>query len=129
MSGQEVALVCAFVAAVLFVGLGFAAFWPSYPPVDDTPLPEEPKRPRRYRGRQRPTERLDGPEVPLPPERIDLAGALPLEPTAESWMWSTGERRAMHRFEHVGEGTQPIRWPLPPEEDPGPPEWPPWQPR
>jgi hypothetical protein len=139
MSVMSWVMVAAFVAAILFVGLGFAAFWPPWPPLDNTPLPEaeEPKRPRRYRGRRALAEAdtLDGDEVPYPPARIDLAGQEePLRVAPEEWMWRTTgagkttlpmpilpprslERRAMHRHEHLGEGTQPLRWPLPPEED------------
>jgi len=109
-------LVAVLVAATALVGLGFAAYWPEYPPIDDTPMPSwnmntdgrhraiEPRRKRKERAAEL-DEFLEEIQEPAP------------EPTAEAWMFDPGPPEAKHRWEHLGEGTQRIERP--------PPEWPP----
>jgi hypothetical protein len=138
--------VSTLVAVILLVGLGFAAFWPTFPPIDDTPIPswmldEEgqerhpealPERPpprhRRRRNRQgepRAAEVDEFLEVIREAKDEPPANLTPMEPTAETWMWSAGGAPAQHRWEHVGQETRPLEWPGPPAREGGPPEWPP----
>ena len=127
-------MVATLVATILLVGLGFATFWPKFPPIDDTPMPRwatedtgsrhrvAKRTTRRERRRQR-AALLDGElregtrGYELPPPAEDLA---PPEEAPDT-------RRPMHRFEHVGQETTALEWPLPRDE--GPPEWPPRAPQ
>lgn len=89
MTPIEWVAVCGLVATALLVGIGFLAFWPTWPPLE----------PGVHRAKPKPE-----------PEPQDHP--LPLGPTAEEWMWTTEEARrtrARHRAEDH-EGTQPLRW-------------------
>lgn len=84
---------CAFGAAVLFVGLGFAAFWPVWPPVE----------PGVHRAKRQPRKA----RVAVLDEKLEEAG------DTEEWIWTTeGQllKRPRHRYENIGEGTQALRW-------------------
>jgi hypothetical protein len=91
------ALVVAFLVSAVLVVIGWYAFQPL---VKDA-------RP----GRHRPEEvAQETPPTPRP-EPAPVEGLVPLEPTAESWMWSAGRPAARHRWEHLAEGTQRLTWP------------------
>lgn len=83
-------------ASILLVGLGFAAFWPEYPPIDDTPIPGWMlARTARSRSRWRRTAVLD--------EELE---ELPEPPREQS-------PRTRHRWEHLGQATRRLRPPKP----------------
>lgn len=143
----------AIAAALILVGLGFLAFWPEFPPIDDTPIPgwmrdtgETEARHRADRGRrglrrkrvavlddnldEAPEETPQTPLTPRPPQLLD--------PASDEWMWTPAQRD--HRLERG--------WPehIPPTPEPPahhryehigqetqrlqppPPEWPPRRP-
>jgi hypothetical protein len=87
----------AFLAAAVFVALGWAAFYPAWPP-QEKGVHRAPRNPAN------------------PPDPA---------PTAEPWMWEPPTNPgppARHRPEHLTELTQRIR---PPRPYGPPPEWPP----
>lgn len=89
-------MVAALVAAIVLVGLGFAAFWPEWPPI-------EPGVHRAPRDPANPPDPAPDPDPPLP-----LSGD-----ATEDWVWSTEAAkrdRPKHRYEDLGQGTIRLPW-------------------
>lgn len=121
------AWVAALLAATALVGLGFVAFWPEFPPVDDTPIPGwmRDSGELAHARHRRPKGRREEPRTAEVDEFLEVIRDTPKETPqtpqepVEPWVWSPGRPDAHHRWEHLGEETQALHWP------PAPPEWPP----
>jgi hypothetical protein len=116
-------LMTALVAAILLVGLGFAAFWPTFPPKDDTRLPSWMTKDvdtgeRPYVGHRRAARYRDvvGVEGTGPATDMKLPPAGPVHPR---FLSQESTQRLRPSAEIPGDRTQVIR-PIHP-----PPEWPP----
>lgn len=111
-------MISGFVAAIVFVGLGVAVFWPEYPPLE----PGFHRAPSRREMRAAVlTDELQEPE-PEP----DQYG-IPEHPDTRTWRWSANQgrhRRASHRYDDLIRLTEPIRWYDSPGAENSPPMYP-----
>jgi len=89
-------MMAALVAAIVLVGVGFAAFWPEWPPIE----------PGVHRASPDPAN----PPDPAPVQEHPL----PMSPDpSEDMIWSTEASkrdRARHRYEDLGQGTIRLPW-------------------